>query len=118
MKLESEVQEKCIKMIRKYGGYVYKNAQNMYTEKGRPDLTACIPITIDKFVETFGMDKKIGLFVGLEIKRDKDSSYDVTEAQQIVGNKIKRASGLWFKIDDVDVLEALLHKLTEDTNAI
>lgn len=118
MKLESEVQEKCIKLIRKYGGYVYKNAQSIYTERGRPDLTACMPITIDKFIKIFGKDKKIGLFIGLEIKRDKNSSYSVTDAQQIVGNKIKRASGLWLEINDIDVLEALLQKLTEDGNAI
>lgn len=114
MKLESEVQERCMKLIRKYGGYTYKNPQNMYTEKGRPDLTACIPITIDKFIEIFGANKKIGLYVGLEIKRDKNSSYGVTDAQTIVGNKIQNASGLWFKIDDTDVLEALLIKFTEE----
>ena len=43
---ERNVQKDMMTIIRKYKGYVYKNAQNMYTEKGRPDLTACVPVKI------------------------------------------------------------------------
>lgn len=108
---ERKVQERTLRIIRKYGGYVYKNAQNIYTEKGRPDLTACIPVSIDTFVETFGTDAKIGLFVGIELKRDGHLD-EVSAAQQIVGRQIKNSSGLWFAIDDSDVVEALMIKLT------
>lgn len=110
---ERKVQEKTMRVVRKYGGYVYKNAQNMYTEKGRPDLTACVPARLKKLVEMFGEDYKIGVFVGIELKRDGHLG-EVSEAQQIVGRQIQKASGLWFAIDDPDVIEALMVRLTED----
>ena len=43
---------------------------------------------------------------------------DTSTAQEIVGRKIKKAKGLWFAIDDADVIEALMIKFTEDTNVI
>lgn len=109
---ESKVQEKCLKIIRKYGGYVYKNAQSIYTEVGRPDLTACIPTTIENFKKVFGENTNVGLFVGIELKRDGHLG-EVSEAQEIVGKKIKKSSGIWLAIDDPLVVEALMIKLTE-----
>lgn len=109
---ERKVQEKAIRIIRKYGGYVYKNAQNMYTEKGRPDLTACIPVTLDKLTEIFGPNAKVGLFVGIELKRPGMLN-NVSDAQKIVGDQIKKAKGVWLAIDDADMVEALMIKLTE-----
>ena len=112
-KLESDVQSKMMRIVRKYGGYVYKNAQNMYTEKGRPDLTACIPVSLKRLEELFGEDSKIGVFVGIEVKRNK-KVYDSSDAQVIVGKQIQKASGLWFSIDDPDIVEALMLKFTSD----
>lgn len=109
---ESKVQSKCLSIIRKYDGYVYKNAQNIYTEKGRPDLTACVPIKLKRAIELFGEDATVGLFVGLELKRDGHLG-EVSEAQQIVGRQIKRAHGMWFAIDDPAIVEALMIRLTE-----
>lgn len=114
---ERKVQERTLRVIRKYGGYVYKNAQNMYTEKGRPDLTACIPTTLSKLEEIFGKDAKIGLFVGIELKRDGHLN-NVSEAQKIVGNQIKKANGMWFAIDDADVVEALMIKFAGEDNVV
>ena len=114
---ERKVQERTMRVIRKYGGYVYKNAQNMYTEKGRPDLTACIPTTLSKLEEIFGKDAKIGLFVGIELKRDGHLN-NVSEAQKIVGNQIKKANGMWFAIDDADIVEALMIKLVGEDNVV
>lgn len=108
---ERKVQERTMRIVRKYGGYVYKNAQSMYTEKGRPDLTACVPTTLKRLIEIYGEDAKIGLFVGLEIKRDGHLG-EVSEAQEIVGNKIKKSNGMWFAIDDTDLVEALMIKFT------
>jgi hypothetical protein len=110
---ERKVQERTMRVVRKYGGYVYKNAQNMYTEKGRPDLTACIPTTLSKLEKVFGKDAQIGLFVGIELKRDGHLN-EVSEAQQIVGRQIRKANGIWIAIDDADVIEALMLRLTED----
>lgn len=112
MKLESDIQKKMMQTVKKYGGYVYKNAQNMYTEKGRPDLTACVPVTIKRLAELFGEDAKVGLFVGIEVKRNK-KVYDSSEAQIIVGKQIQKASGLWFSVDDPDIIEALMLKFTD-----
>lgn len=114
---ERKVQEKTMRVVRKYKGYVYKNAQNMYTEKGRPDLTACIPTTVRKLEEVLGKDGKVGIFVGIELKRDGHLG-EVSEAQKIVGNQIKKANGLWFAIDNADVIEALMLRFVEDENVI
>lgn len=110
---ERKIQEKTMRVVRKYNGYVYKNAQNMYTEKGRPDLTACIPTTISKLQEAFGKDATVGVFVGIELKREGHLN-NVSEAQRIVGDQIKKAGGIWIAIDDPDIVEALMIRLTED----
>lgn len=110
---ERKVQEKVMRIVRKYGGYVYKNAQNMYTEKGRPDLTACIPTTLSKLEEVFGKDAEVGLFVGIELKRDGHLG-EVSEAQKIVGKQIKKAKGLWLAVDNADIIEALMLKLIKE----
>lgn len=114
---ERKVQEKTMAIVRKYGGYVYKNAQNMYTEKGRPDLTACVPTTLKTLEKVFGPDAKIGLFVGIELKRDGHLG-EVSEAQEVVGRKIIKSNGIWLAIDDPLVIEALMIKLTEDNDVI
>ena len=105
--LESKVQKQMIDLIRAYNGYVYKNAQNMYTEKGRPDLTACIPVSMKNLYALKGTGATVGLYLGVEVKRDS-SKYDATEAQEIVGKKIRSAGGIWLATDDIDYLEALL----------
>lgn len=107
---ESKVQRKTIDILRKHGCYVYKNAQNVFTEKGRPDLTACIPVELEVLERVFGSDYKVGVFIGIELKRDGHLG-EVSEAQQVVGRQIKRAGGLWFAIDDPLVIEALLQRL-------
>lgn len=106
---ERKVQEKIMKIIRRYGGYVYKNAQNEYTEKGRPDLSSCIPVKLSKLVEVLGEDSTIGIFLGIEVKREGFFN-NTSEAQKIVGNKIRKAGGFWFVIDDPDVVEGLMIK--------
>lgn len=108
---ERKVQSKVISIVRRYGSYAYKNAQGCYTEKGRPDLSVCVPVKVEKLIELFGKDGVVGLFIGLEIKRDGLLN-TVSSAQEIVGRKIKQAGGIWFAIDDPDVAEALMIKLT------
>ena len=110
---ERKVQEKTMRIIRKYGGYVYKNAQNIYTEKGRPDLTACIPTTLGKLKDMFGEDAEVGVFVGIELKREGHLG-EVSDAQKIVGRQIKKAKGLWLAIDNPDIIEALMLRLIKE----
>lgn len=110
--LESKLQSKIINTVRKYGAYVYKNAQNIYTEKGRPDLTACVPVRLSTLQELFG-DVPIGVFVGLEIKRTGHLR-EVSDAQEIVGRKIQAASGLWYAVDSVEIVDALMKQLTKN----
>lgn len=109
---ERKIQERTIRIIRNYKGYVYKNAQNMYTEKGRPDLTACIPVTLKTLIKEFGEDAKIGLFLGIELKKEGHLD-EVSIAQDVVGRKIKESNGLWFAIDNSDIIEALMIKFTK-----
>ena len=114
---ERKTQEKTMRVIRKYGGYVYKNAQNMYTEKGRPDLTTCIPVTIKKLIEVFGEDATVGIFLAIEMKRPGLVD-NTSKAQDIVGKQIKNSKGLWFAIDDPDIIEVLMLKLVEVKDVI
>ena len=107
---ERKVQERTMKIVRKYGGYIYKNAQGLYTEKGRPDTTACVPVKLSKLAELFGEDAEIGIFIGIELKRDGHLD-EVSEAQEIIGRKIKDSKGLWFAIEDSDIVEALMIRL-------
>lgn len=103
--LESKVQSDVMKRLRKLGCYVYKNAQNMYTEKGRPDLTACVPVKGNH-------NDIIGLFVGIELKRPGHLN-GVSEAQEVVGRAIKKAGGIWILSDDADYIETFVKNLQE-----
>lgn len=107
---ESVIQEKMMKAFRHRGAYVYKNAQNEYTEKGRPDLSACVPVTAGRLVELFDADTTIGVFVSVEVKRPGHLN-EVSEAQKIVGSKIQSAGGFWFLLDNVQDVNAFLDKL-------
>lgn len=106
---ENKVQQKTMQIFRKHGCYVYKNAQNMFTETGRPDVAACVPVKLSTLVSQLGPDASVGIFVGVELKRDGLLG-NVSEAQQIVGGKIIEAKGFWFAIDDPNVIEALMLK--------
>ena len=114
---ESVIQEKMMKAFRKRGAYVYKNAQNEYTEKGRPDLSACVPVTVKRLLKLFGEDATIGIFMSVEVKRPGHMN-EVSEAQKIVGSKIQSAGGFWFLLDNVQDVNAILDKLMETTNGI
>ena len=102
--LESKVQQEVLKRLRKLGCYVYKNAQNMYTEKGRPDLTACVPVKIG--------DNIRGLFVGIELKRPGHLNGG-SEAQEVVGRAITKAGGIWILSDNIDYIENYI-KIIQD----
>lgn len=104
---ESKTQQKTIQVVRKNGGYVYKNAQSMFTEVGRPDLTVCIPTTVKKLTELYEPEHVVGLFAGIEMKRPGRLD-GVSEAQIVVGNQIKKAGGIWLLIDDPSIAEALM----------
>lgn len=117
MEKESVVQKRAMNIIRKYGGYVYKNAQSIYTEKGRPDLTACVPTTLARLEEMLGKDARIGVFVGIEMKREGHLN-NVSNAQDVVGKQIQKASGIWLAVDDTSLIEALMIKFTGGTDAI
>lgn len=114
---ESVIQESMMKAFRQHKAYVYKNAQNEYTEKGRPDLSACVPVKIGRLVELFGEDTTIGIFVSVEVKRPGHLN-EVSEAQKIVGSKIQNAGGFWFLLDNVADVNAFLDKLIGANNGI
>lgn len=107
---ERKVQEKAMRIFKKYKCYCYKNAQNMFTEAGRPDVAACVPVTVKQLLDLYGEDAEVGIFVGVELKRDGKLG-NVSTAQQIVGRAIKRAKGIWLAVDDANIIEALLVKL-------
>lgn len=102
--LEQKVQNDIMRIIRANGGYVYKNAQSMYTQVGIPDLTACIPIRVDCIGQILGPTSHVGLFVGIEVKREGKLN-NVSDAQLIVGKQIMKSNGIWFATDRTDAIE-------------
>lgn len=113
--LESTLQRRMQSTLRDYNCYVFKNNGNIFTEVGRPDLVACVPVKIDTLIKLIEKhilyeDDKVGIFLALEVKR-KDQLDDVSEAQTIVGEKIKSSSGLWFPMDDLNSVIGLLEVL-------
>lgn len=107
---EGKVQSNIIKLIKRRGGYVYKNAASVYTVPGLPDLSACIPVKLKRLIELYGEDATVGLFLGIEVK-DKGKLDNVSKAQEIVGIEMMKSSALWLAADNEDIIEKLLNKL-------
>lgn len=115
--LESKLQRRCQKILKDNDSFVFKTHGDMYSRIGIPDLVACIPTTeevLRKLLDDgWFKDNKIGIFVGLECKRVGKLNVfdDRRRAQEIVGEEIKNAGGIWFAIDDSDVVEAIVKTL-------
>lgn len=109
--LESRLQQRCQQIIKESGAFVFKTHGNMYTRTGIPDLVACIPVTKEVLQnmldDDWFQDNKIGIFVSIEIKRENHLD-ELSKAQEIVGNEIKKAGGIWFAIDDSDLVRAIV----------
>ena len=107
-KSESAFQKQCIDLLKSKGCYVYKNAQSEFTEKGRPDLTVCVPVDV-KTLLGICTTAKLGLFVGLELKREGHKN-EVSLAQKVVAKQIENAGGHWYLVDSLDELKEILNK--------
>lgn len=109
--LESRIQRRCQQIIKEQGAFVFKTHGDIYTRKGMPDLIACVPVTKEILHKMLDDDwfknNKIGIFVSLEIKRE-DHLDELSDAQRIVGNEIKNAGGIWFAINDSDIVHAIM----------
>ena len=112
--LESKLQRRCQQILKDGGAFVFKTHGDMYSRIGLPDLVSCIPVTEDVLRKMLDdgwfKDNKIGIFVGLECKKagKLDVFDDRRKAQEIVGKEIKNAGGIWFAIDDSDIVHAIL----------
>lgn len=115
--LESRLQRRCQSILKDKQAFVIKTHGDIYGRVGIPDLIACVPIDKDRLLdlvnEDWFKDGKVGLFVSFELKREGHLK-DVSRAQEIVGKEIKDAGGLWFAIDDSELLEYLIDKLKGD----
>lgn len=115
--LESSIQRRCQKVLKDNDAFVFKTHGDMYSRIGIPDLVACIPVTeeVVKILleEGWFKNNKVGIFLGLEVKRVGKLNVfdDRRKAQEIVGREIKNAGGLWFAIDDSEMVEALIKKI-------
>ena len=112
--LESKLQRRCQKILKDGGAFVFKTHADMYSRKGIPDLVSCIPATEETIKELLDAgwfkNNKIGLFVAFECKREGELDVfdDRRKAQEIVGKEIKNAGGIWFAIDDSDIVDAII----------
>lgn len=104
---ERQFQNEVIKWLRSVGCYVYKNAQNQYTEVGRPDLTVCVPAPIKRTEST---DFIIGIYVGIELKREDEYNH-ASHAQEIVGRQIQKAGGHFYVIDNLQTLKDIVESI-------
>lgn len=109
--LESRIQRRCQQIIKDGGAFVYKTHGNIYTRTGLPDLVACVPVTEEvlrnMLDDNWFKDRKIGIFVSFEIKRENHLD-DLSKAQEIVGREIKNAGGIWFSIEDSDIVHGVI----------
>lgn len=112
--LESALQRRCQQILKQNGAFTFKTHGDMYSRVGIPDLISCIPATEETIKKLLAdgwfKNNKVGIFVGLECKRaGKLNTFDDRrKAQEIVGNEIKNAGGIWFAIDDSDVVYAIV----------
>jgi len=112
--LESGIQRRCQKVLKDNGAFVFKTHGDMYSRIGIPDLVACVPVTeevLRKMLDDgWFKDNKVGIFMGLEVKRVGKLNVfdDRRKAQEIVGNEIKNAGGIWFAVDDSEIVEAII----------
>ena len=115
--LESKLQRRCQKILKENGAFVFKTHGDIYSRIGIPDLVSCIPVTeavVRKMLEEgWFRDNRLGIFVGFECKRAGKLHVidDRRRAQEIVGEEIKKAGGLWFAIDDSDMVEAIVKSM-------
>lgn len=116
--LESAIQRRCQKVLKDNDCFVFKTHGDMYSRIGIPDLVACVPITeevLRKMLDDgWFKDNKVGIFMGLEVKRVGKLNVfdDRRKAQEVVGNEIKNAGGIWFAVDDSETVEAIM-KMTK-----
>ena len=87
MTKESAIQRDIQKFWRKLGGWVFKVHGNEFMPAGIPDLVGCVPMKITQ--EMVG--HVIGVFVGLEAKRDKIEDASIVQLQTI--EEIRKAKG-------------------------
>jgi hypothetical protein len=113
--LESSTQRKMQAIIKEYGGWVLKTHGSIYSPVGTPDLLGCVPVTVETLQsmvkkKLLYKTDKVGMFLAIEVKRENQLE-DVSEAQTIVGDKIRNSSGLWFAMDNPKDLIGLLETL-------
>ena len=108
---ESRLQRRCQEIIKDAKAFVFKTHGSIFIRAGMPDLIACVPTTEEvlrkMLAEGWFKNGKIGLFVGFETKRE-DRLNELSDAQRIVGEEIRDAGGIWYAIDDSDLVQAMM----------
>lgn len=108
--LESKVQRRGQAVVKENGGFVFKTHGDIYSRPGIPDLICCIPTNVERLQELIDQgwfkDKKIGIFVGFEIKRENRLN-ELSDAQKIVGEEIQKAGGMWYATDNTDLIDGI-----------
>lgn len=108
---EARLQRRCQEIMKNNEAFVFKTHGSMFTRAGIPDLVACVPTkpeVLEKMIKDgWFKNNLVGVFVGLEIKRENHLK-ELSQAQEIVGNEIKEAGGIWFAIDDSDLVHAIM----------
>lgn len=115
IKSEKRIEQEITLKASKLGARLFKNdvgfaiTQNgspihFGLAKGSSDLIGITPIKITQDM----VGKTVGVFISVEVKKDKCGSYKATEEQKKWLDMIKEKGGIAAVLDDADDLETLL----------
>lgn len=109
---EGKVKDKVKKLLKQHRAWYFLPVSNGMGVHGIPDIISCVPVTITQ--EMVG--EQIGLFVGIETKRDNINK--VTPRQQLQLNKIEEAAGIALVINNelIDKLDEVLRRLQHESD--
>ena len=91
---ENQIQSSIIKYLESRGAVVINQMASGGQKRGISDLTACYK----------------GKYIALEIKKPK-GTYDLTLAQQVFINKVRKAGGIAGKFTSISEVKELLDNI-------
>jgi len=102
--LESALQKKITKLIDSIGWSVKIISSN---KTGTPDTLNCVPMTKKQVLKLFKKQKRIGVFMALEVKNPNGKGV-TSPLQKYRIKEIRRAGGIAFVTNSLDKVKKIL----------
>ena len=106
--LEKDITKAIRKCLNSLNVFHWKQWQGLGSTRGTPDIVGILPVSIAT-LKKLGV-KKVGLFLGIEVKTAKGK---VTDYQAAFLNAIRSAGGVAIvarSVEDIDHLEGIIDK--------